>query len=111
MEGWRIRDEREAFVYYLQPDLYFRKSQVSGQNKSRLSTSNLFPNPIELISGMNTYCLTLLSGCKYLLSFEIATELFTHNLKLFNLVKVLSWHITVRFQSSILVQDLRFLVM
>lgn len=79
--------------------------------KSRLSTINLFPNPIELITGMNTYYLILLSGCKYLISFEIATELFTHNLKPFNLVKVLNWHITVRFQSSILVQDLRFLVM
>lgn len=43
--------------------------------KSRLSTLNLFPSPIELVSGMNTYCLTLVSGCKYLISFEIATEL------------------------------------
>lgn len=87
------------------------KAKSVDKIKSRLSTSTLFPNPIELISSMNTYCLTLLSGCKYLISFEIATELFTHNKKLFNLVKGFNWHITVRFQSGILVQDLRFLVM
>lgn len=90
MEGWRIRDEREAFVYYLQPDLYLRTSQVSGQNKKSIIHFKPFSKPYLANQWYEHILFNIIEWMYILNKLIIATELFTHNLKLVNLVKVLN---------------------